>query len=147
MIVPGPAPTPVPFGVRFLAPPGRLPLGAIFGAIGVAGTAAVAVLGLHRLPFPVCLFKLTTGLPCPTCGSTRAAAHLAHLELAQAFAMNPLTTAGMLVIVAWAAADALLLARGRALDLEVGSRMGNLLRVAAVLAVAVNWAYLIAAGR
>lgn len=138
----------IPFpGFRLHAAPGRLPLGAILGAIGLVGAGAVAVLGLHRLPFPVCLFKLATGLPCPTCGSTRAAAHLTHLDVAAAFVMNPLATAGMLLIGAWAVADALLLMRGRALDLQVGPRLGVVLRVGAAAAVALNWAYLIAAGR
>jgi hypothetical protein len=133
--------------LRFTAPSGKLPLGAIFGTIGVAGAGAVALLGLDRLPFTVCLFKALTGLPCPACGSTRAVGHLAHGDLAGALVMNPLTTVAAVVVVAWAVADAILLARGRALDLEVGARVGNLMRAGFVAAVALNWAYLLAAGR
>jgi hypothetical protein len=133
--------------LRFTAPPGKLPLGAIFGTIGVAGAGAVALLGLDRLPFTVCLFKALTGLPCPACGSTRAVGHLAHADFAGALAMNPLATVAAVVVAAWAVADSLLLARGRALDLEVGPRVGNLMRVGLVAAVALNWAYLLLVGR
>src|SRR4029453_6926401 len=105
------------------------------------------LLRLDRLPFTVCLFKALTGLPCPACGSTRAVAHLAHADVAGALAMNPLTTVAAVVVAAWAVADAVLLSRGRALDLEVESRLGNLMRVGFVAAVALNWAYLLLAGR
>lgn len=133
--------------LRFTAPPGKLPLGAIFGAIGMAMAAAVALLGLDRLPFTVCLFKALTGLPCPACGSTRAAGHLAHADFTGALAMNPLATVAAVVVAAWAVADGILLARGRALDLEVETRVGNLMRVGFAAAVALNWAYLLMAGR
>jgi hypothetical protein len=61
--------------------------------------------------------------------------------------MNPLATVAAVVVAAWAVADSLLLARGRALDLEVGPRVGNLMRVGLVAAVALNWAYLLLVGR
>lgn len=133
--------------VRWSAPRGRLPLGAIFGGIALVGTAAVGLLGLDRLPFTACYFKAFTGLPCPSCGSTRTAACLAHGNLPAAFAMNPLAAAVLLALVAWAIADLVLMTRGRALGLEVSPRLGGPLRVAAVAVVLANWVYLIAAGR
>jgi len=39
---------------------------------------------------PACLFKTWTGLPCPLCGTTRAAVALADLDLAEAFLRYPL---------------------------------------------------------
>jgi len=133
--------------VRLTAPPGRLPLGAIFGAIGLVATGAVGLLHLDHLGFPVCLFKALTGLPCPTCGGTRALGRLFALDLPGAFAMNPLVAAGALALVPWALADLVLLTRGRALDAHVGPRLGVGLRVAAVLLILANWAWLLAAGR
>lgn len=38
----------------------------------------------------VCLFHLVTGIPCPSCGSTRSVAALMHGELLKALAINPL---------------------------------------------------------
>jgi hypothetical protein len=91
--------------------------------------------------------KVLTGLPCPTCGSTRALGRLFALDMAGAFAMNPLTALAALTLGAWAVADLVLLPRRRALGLEVAPHTGSLLRVAAVAAIALNWAYLLASGR
>lgn len=133
--------------VRFSAPVGKLPLGAIFAGMGALGAVGVGVLQLDRLPFTVCVFKHLTGLPCPTCGSTRAMGRLFALDPAGALAMNPLITVAVLLLLPWAAADLLLLVRGRALDLEVSGSAARALRVMAVLAVLLNWAFLLAAGR
>lgn len=133
--------------LRLRAPVGRLPLGAIFGSIGVAATAAVGLLHLDHLGFPVCVFKVVTGVPCPACGSTRALGRLFDLDLPGALAMNPLMTAGALLLVPWAVVDLVLLTRGRALDAEIAPSVGLVLRIAAVVAVFANWAWLVASGR
>lgn len=133
--------------LRLRAPVGRLPLGAIFGAIGVLATGAVGLLHLDHLGFPVCVFKLVTGVPCPTCGTTRALGRLFDLDLPGALAMNPLVTAGALFLVAWAVADLVLLTRGRALAAHLAPPLGLGLRLAAVVAVFANWAWLVASGR
>ena len=124
-----------------------LPLGAIFLAIAAAGAFAVAVLHLDRLPVLVCMFRAVTGIPCLTCGATRAAAHLATGDLAGAFAMNPLATAGALALVPWGLADLALLPRGKALAVELAPSAAWAARVLAVVAVLANWAYLVASGR
>jgi hypothetical protein len=125
------------------------PLGAIFAGIGALAALAVGLLNLDRLPLPLCYVKAFTGLPCPTCGGTRALGRLFDLDVAGALAMNPLATTAAFGLVAWAAADLALIARGRgrALGLEVSPRLGLALRVAAVVAIVLNWAYLVAAGR
>jgi hypothetical protein len=135
------------WGFRVSAPRGGLPLGAVFGAVGAAAAAAVFVLGLDRLPFLLCVFKATTGLPCLTCGSTRALGRLVHLDFAGAVVMNPLAVAGGLLIAAWAVADLGLLARGRALSVRLGPSLARGLRILAWAVVLANWAYLVAAGR
>jgi hypothetical protein len=123
------------------------PLGLIFGAIGALGAVVVGLLHLDRLKLPLCYVKALSGLPCPTCGSTRAAGRLFELDLAGAFSMNPLATLAAFAIVAWALGDLALLPRRRALGLEVAPRAGSVLRIGVVVAVLLNWAYLLAAGR
>lgn len=140
-------PSPCGSALRWSAPEGRLPLGAVFGGTVLLGAALVGLLGLDRLPFTVCYFKALSGFPCPTCGSTRTLGCLAHGDLFGAFAMNPLAAVGLLVLLPWAAADLVLLTRGRALELSVSPPLGRVLRVVAVAAVLANWAYLVAAGR
>jgi hypothetical protein len=125
------------------------PLGAIFGGIGSLAALAIGMLHLDRLPFPLCYVKAFTGLPCPTCGSTRALGRLFALDPAGAFAQNPLVTLAAFGLAAWAAADLVLVSRrrGRALGLAVSPHFSLSLRVAAVVAIALNWGYLVAAGR
>lgn len=63
-------------------------------ALGGAALAAWAVLAVWTPPedaaWSVCLFRRATGLECPSCGFTRALAHLAHGDLAGSFARHPL---------------------------------------------------------
>lgn len=123
------------------------PLGAIFGGIGVSAAAAVSLLGLDRLPLSLCALKVVTGIPCPTCGTTRALGCLAHLDLAGAFAMNPLASSAAFLIGAWAASDLALLPFRRALVVEMSAVPASVLRAVAVTALVVNWIYLVAVGR
>jgi len=129
------------------ARPGAIPVGAILAACALGAITMVTLLHLDRLPFSVCVFKAVTGIPCMTCGTTRALARLARLDLAGALAMNPLATLGTLAVLPWGAADLLLLSRGRALSLELSPAAARVVRIAAVVAVLANWAWLIAAGR
>ena len=133
--------------VKVTARPDGVPLGAIFLAIAVLGAAAVAVLHLDRLPIVFCVFRAATGIPCLTCGATRAAGLLATGDLAGALAMNPLATLAGLALVPWGLADLVLLARGRALAVEIAPPAAWAVRGLAAAAVVVNWGYLIAAGR
>lgn len=133
--------------VRLVARAGAPPLGAIFGGIGALAAGAVWLLHLDRLPFALCYFKAFTGLPCPTCGSTRVLGRLFALDLAGALRMNPLATVGAIVLAGWAAADLALSLRGQALGVEVSPGVARGLRMAALALFLANWVYLLAAGR
>jgi hypothetical protein len=133
--------------VRLVARPNAPPLGAIFGGIGLFAGAAVWLLRLDRIPLTLCVFKGLTGLPCPTCGSTRALGRLVALDFAGALAMNPFTTVVAVVLAAWGVADLALLSSRHAVGLEVSPRLGFALRVLALVLFLANWVYLVAAGR
>jgi hypothetical protein len=133
--------------VRLLVERGAFPIGAVLGVGGFVGALAVGFLHLDHLPITLCLFKLTTGLPCLTCGSTRAFGRLFHLDPLGALAMNPLMAAAALVVAAWGVADLALLPSRSALRLAVGAREERALWFASVLALVLNWAYVIAVGR
>ncbi len=49
----------------------------------------------------LCAFKQFTGHPCATCGGTRAAVRLLHLDLPGALEYNPFATALLIGVVAW----------------------------------------------
>ena len=133
--------------LRVWARPGAPPMGLVFGAIGALAGVVISVLHLDRLPITLCLFKGLTGLPCPTCGGTRAFGRLFAGDLAGAVAMNPLATAGALLLFGWAIADLALVPRRRALALELHPRLAQVLRVTAVVLLLLNWAFLLALRR
>jgi hypothetical protein len=132
---------------RLSAPPGAFPVGALLLGLGVVAGAAAAMLGLDRLPVAICYFKALSGLPCLSCGGTRAVAELARLDPAGALAMNPLATLAGLALIPWGLGDLLLWLRGRALRLSVAPALRPALRWGLMAALVLNWAYLIAAGR
>ena len=134
-------------GTALRARPGAVPVGAILAACAIATLGLLAVLPLDHLPFSLCVFKAVTGVPCLTCGTTRALARLARLDVVGALAMNPLVTAGVLLLVPWAAADLALLPGRRALVLELSPAAARVARIAVVAAALLNWAWLVAAGR
>ncbi|MEZ5330513.1 MAG: DUF2752 domain-containing protein [Thermoanaerobaculia bacterium] len=69
---------------------GRL---AVWAGAGAASLVAVVV--LHALVLPAgrenswCIYRRTTGMPCPGCGMTRAVVDLAHGDLAAAVRAHP----------------------------------------------------------
>jgi hypothetical protein len=99
-----------------------------------------------RLP-DACLWKAVTGVPCPSCGTTRSIMHLAEGDLTGAVMTNPfgLILAGaMIVIPFWVIAD---LVRGRDGFFRFYNAMGESfsrrrwLPVAAALVAASNWVW------
>jgi hypothetical protein len=134
-------------GLRVRATRGAIPLGLILAAAGGAAKLMTLLTARMGHTATLCLFKLTTGCPCMTCGGTRALNHLLSLDITGALAMNPLATLAILGLVPWAVADTLLLLRGRGLALDVSDGAAALLRPLLVVAVFMNWGYLVAVGR
>jgi hypothetical protein len=125
----------------------RPPLGLVFASCAAALGGAVSLLHLDRLPFTLCAFKQLTGLPCPTCGSTRALGQLALFDLGSAFAMNPLAATAAFVLLAWALADLALLPRRLSVRLVLRPDVAPWVRLAFLLLAASNWVFLLLSGR
>jgi hypothetical protein len=114
---------------------------------------AAALLALAVSPFaprvaaglPPCFFHRVTGLPCLTCGGTRAAFALLAGDLGGAFHANPLVAAALLLFVGGGLAAGALALAGR--GVREPSRLPDWVRVAVVLVVAANWIWLIVDGR
>lgn len=117
----------------------------------VAGAGALLALTTPYWPLlasllPPCPFRTLTGIPCPTCGSTRALLALARGHLLEALASNPLLTAGAGAIPAALGFWAVLFALGKPLPRQVKaleSRWPSWLRSAVLLALLANWLWVV----
>lgn len=120
----------------------RWPVWAVALTVVWAGLAAgTAFLSdyLNR-PIELCLLKRLTGIPCPTCGSGRAAAAILHGQFVQGWLFNPL------VVTLSAVAIAVLLLRlltGRTIQLRLSRRNRILAWILLAAATLVNWIYVI----
>ena len=89
-----------------------------------------------------CVFRSLTGIPCPTCGTTRAAMAFLDGDLGAAFFANPLAAlAGVVFVVGGIAAGVWAFARWPVPRMEKPLPLGA--RLAALGIILVNWAYLI----
>ncbi|MCL4845914.1 MAG: DUF2752 domain-containing protein [Acidobacteria bacterium] len=129
--------------------PGELDHELLWSAVGLAAAGLLAILALTPLTPPlVCPLSALAGVPCPTCGSTRALLALGEGRWLAAFRFNPLTTLAVTLSIPWlahgAVASLLRLPRLR-LRPDAAERHG--LRLLAWLAIAGTWVFLIVDGR
>lgn len=90
---------------------------------------------------PACTFRAMVGLPCPTCGATRAGLALARGEWLTALAHNPLFVVGLGVLSIWSLLSLLKKLSGKTMFCEI--RSWPWLRGVAIGAILLNWLYLI----
>lgn len=112
----------------------------------VAGGLATRLLGLDHAGVTFCYFKAMTGYACFTCGSTRAIGALSRLDVPTAFAVQPLVTLSVLVVLAWGLADLGLLAAGKRTRVRLGAAASRWALAAFVAAAILNWIYLLRTG-
>ena len=120
-------------------------LGLLWG--GVATLLVIVSPMAGRLPtsLPACPIKSVTHLPCPTCGTTRAAVALSRLDLAAALTINPLAAVSWVLLVGGGLVAGLWVLTGRPIR-EPDWRLSVRARWFLVLVVVANWIYLIEAG-
>ena len=127
--------------VKLVKPADARPWSLLCAAVAMAAIAISCQTAGIRL----CLFKRLTGIPCPTCGGTRAVLHLLRGDLSAAWRSHPLVTVLLLGLMVNAVLSAASLASFRRLPvLQASPRawcwLGGLLLALAAL----NWGYLIA---
>jgi hypothetical protein len=91
-----------------------------------------------------CIFRSLTGVPCPSCGTTRAAMAFLDGDIVAALAANPLAAVSGLIFVIGAPL-AVLWAAARWPVPVLATPVPGWARVGAVALVAANWLYVISA--
>jgi hypothetical protein len=93
---------------------------------------------------PVCILKRTTGIPCPSCGSTRSMLSLIHGDIVAAWFWNPfgfLILGGLFIVPIWLTHDVIrnqrtLMSAYRSLEMLVQRK---LVAWPLVIIVLLNW--------
>jgi hypothetical protein len=119
----------------------------LIDVLGLSALAALLVarfIPVARLPFWGCAFRKLTGWPCPACGLTRVMDRLAHFNVPGAWDANPLGAVGALALVALGLVSLLHLMLKLPLpQLDLDQREVRLVRIAVVLSVLINYAFVI----
>ena len=91
---------------------------------------------------PRCLLRHVTGIPCPTCGATRATVALFDGRLLDAVILNPMVAGGTLVFLVLGLVAPLW--AWRRLEIPVIDRLPTWARVGVLAIITVNWIWVIA---
>jgi Protein of unknown function (DUF2752) len=124
---------------------GELDYELIWLTVSLGSLAFAAVWFALHLPWPHCLFLTITGHPCLTCGATRSAIAFFHFDFWNAWKWNPLVLcflSGLSIFDAYAFAVLILRAPRLRLAKFTASEK-NFIRVAAIVLLVANWAYLL----
>jgi hypothetical protein len=120
-------------------------LGLLWGAIAALVLAISPLAERLAAALPGCAVKAVAGLPCLTCGTTRAGLALARLDLLSALAINPVAALGWTVLVVGGLAAGTAALVGRPIR-EPDWRLSRSWRIALVLVLVFNWLYLFGSG-
>ncbi|MBF5043725.1 DUF2752 domain-containing protein [Aggregicoccus sp. 17bor-14] len=131
--------------IHLPAPNRRLEALDVLGLVGLVGLLVARYIPVARLvPFWGCVLRQRTGWPCPGCGLTRVADHVAHLHFAAAWAVNPLGTVAALLFALAAVAALLHLAFKLPLPrVELSAREASALKATLLVLFVVNYAWVV----
>lgn len=124
--------------------PGEFDHEAVWGSMALALLAAAIFYPFDRYPLVVCWFHKATGIPCPSCGATRAFVQIIQGHFLKGFAYNPL---GAILSIACAAfvpyAIYAFFANTRRLRFSLDPRDRIPAVILILLLIGANWAYLV----
>lgn len=125
--------------------PGELDHELIWLLVTLATAGIVAGWFALHLPWPGCAFRALLGIPCMTCGSTRAAIAFAQGDFFVAWRFNPLAFAAICGLILFDIyAIAVLCARAPRLRMTLPNRTTRRFSLAMMIAFsAANWIYLL----
>lgn len=114
------------------------------GIVGAVGLLVARFVPIARLPFWGCGLRERYGWPCLGCGLTRAADHVSHLRLDDAFAANPLGALCAVLFAGCAVLTVLHLGFGVPVpSIDVSRREAVALRALVAFALVANYAFVV----
>lgn len=122
--------------------PGAIEFGILYGSFIIAALAVAYFFPILDLA-PPCLFRESTGIPCPTCGTSRSLVEFSRGHLAGSFVMNPLAALVILFgVLAFLANTVMLFGGLPRPKFMLNDHEGTVLRYCVIALVLFNWVYL-----
>jgi hypothetical protein len=112
----------------------------------ICGVGAYALYLLNKIPLYPCVFKTITGYPCPTCGSTRVVLNIFKPDFGAAFMANPLIFLAGAGFLIWGLYGFYVLISKKKIKIKLTQKESSLLKWSVLIAVLLNWMYLIVVG-
>ncbi len=126
--------------------PGEVPVGSLALAVLLLLPLGAWLVEHGWVAFGECGMKMLLGLPCFTCGATRATIALTGGDLAGAFALQPLIVTLYGLLATWGLISFSSFLAGRRVVLTLSETEKTFVKAAIIVAPFLNWAYLVAAG-
>lgn len=101
---------------------------------------------VKQIPRIPCVFKTITGLPCPTCGATRALKSLFQFDIVSAFLWNPMLFLAGIAFIAWVVYGFYMSFSGKKAKIILTGKEKRFLRWGVVILILFDWIYLAIAG-
>lgn len=126
--------------------PGKVPLGAIMMLPLFLMPLGGYFVQQHADGLGVCTLKALLGLPCITCGSTRATMRLLYGDLVHAFLFQPMMISLYIGVGLWGIVSFASFLMNKRVRVLLGDRASIVFKASFAVIPLVNWAYLIAVG-
>lgn len=123
-----------------------MPLGALALSLVLLLPLGVWVVESGAYRPSLCGLKAAIGLPCLTCGSTRATLYLFHGDILAALAHQPMMMFIYLIFAIWGLVSLVSFALGKKVSITLAPRVDLAAKVALITIPIANWIYLIWAG-
>ena len=104
------------------------------------------LVGSNTLVLSTCGFKVAFGLPCVSCGSTRATLHLFDGDFWTALTFQPMTMLIYTLLTGWGLLSLWALLTRRSVSIDLSKREDMTVKLSLVFVPLINWSYLVWAG-